>query len=637
MRAAVIASRVLVWCALLAAVGVSAVPLAGAADPARGDSATAPGRAELAPAPASAAAGVVSAGGTGSIAPAAADVSDFVFDSMRAQYTLSVAEDGTASMRVVETFVAVFPQIDQNRGMQRAIPQRYQGLPTWPEATSVTDEDGNPRPMETDSDDGYLIVTSRADEYLRGRQTFVFTYDVHNVTRPFKDTGVDELYWDVNGTGWSQPFGRVDVQLVVPAELATEMTGDGACYWGDFGDTTTCELVTEPGAGTDTLVSASVPDLGPGQTVTIAVAFQAGTFATFDTSFLASVWGWLQVVAAALLAGLVGVVLWLRTRLLADEPGRGVVIAEYTPPEGVDALLASVLLGRSSKGIPAEILEQAVLGSIRVIQPERTGWSRPKPVVELVDPSEADANGRVLLRGLFRDLAPGSTYSFGRRDQRVSTAAQRILRAARKDIAARGWRRMVSPGIRIWPVALAFLLAITTAVLGAVAIINGTHALAPVLLLLAGIMSIFVVVALVSHKPLSASGAEVRDRLLGLRVFIEWAEADRIRMLQSPEGAERVPIDTNNPRQMLHLYESLLPYAVVFGQEKQWAQQLATMYGEGHTPNWYSGSGPFTATAFASGLSQLSTSSASSSSSSGGSSGSGSAGGGGGGGGGGGV
>ena len=53
---------------------------------------------------------------------------------------------------------------------------------------------------------------------------------------------------------------------------------------------------------------------------------------------------------------------------------------------------------------------------------------------------------------------------------------------------------------------------------------------------------------MVSRKPLTAAGAETRDHLQGLKEFIEWAEADRIRMLQSPQGAERVRIDPNDPR-----------------------------------------------------------------------------------------
>ena len=87
-----------------------------------------------------------------------------------------------------------------------------------------------------------------------------------------------------------------------------------------------------------------------------------------------------------------------------------------------------------------------------------------------------------------------------------------------------------------------------------------------------------VVIGMCSRKPLTVRGAETRDHLLGLKEFIAWAEADRIRMLQSPSGAERVPVDVDDPRQKLALYEKLLPYAVVFGQEKEWSRQLAVLY-----------------------------------------------------------
>jgi uncharacterized membrane protein YgcG len=122
-------------------------------------------------------------------------------------------------------------------------------------------------------------------------------------------------------------------------------------------------------------------------------------------------------------------------------------------------------------------------------------------------------------------------------------------------------------------------------------------------------------------------------------MFIEWAEEDRIRMLQSPQGAERARVDASDPRQMLKLYEALLPFAVVFGQEKQWAGQLAVYSAAaGTAPVWYYGlnGGGFNADAFSTGIATLSAA-AMSSSSSGGAGGGGSAGGGGGGGGGGGV
>ena len=124
-------------------------------------------------------------------------------------------------------------------------------------------------------------------------------------------------------------------------------------------------------------------------------------------------------------------------------------------------------------------------------------------------------------------------------------------------------------------------------------------------------------------------------------------------MLQSPTGAERVPLpDTPtaavapgpDPELVLRVTERLLPYAVLFGHEREWSDELAALYAaRGEQPGWYSGRNGFNAVAFSAGVSSFTSASSSSwsgsssSSSSGGSGGGGSSGGGGGGGGGGGV
>ena len=141
-------------------------------------------------------------------------------------------------------------------------------------------------------------------------------------------------------------------------------------------------------------------------------------------------------------------------------------------------------------------------------------------------------------------------------------------------------------------------------------------------------------------KVLTDKGLALRRYLAGLKMYIEVAETERLKMLQSPEGADKVKVDTNDEKQLVKLYERVLPYAVLFGSEKEWTKQLGRYYEQvGSNPDWYYGQGVFNAAAFASGMSGLSSvaSSVSSfSSSDGGSGGGGFTGGGGGGGGGGG-
>ena len=129
-------------------------------------------------------------------------------------------------------------------------------------------------------------------------------------------------------------------------------------------------------------------------------------------------------------------------------------------------------------------------------------------------------------------------------------------------------------------------------------------------------------------------------------------------MLQSPSGALRDAVPTAPPgteeqsiatasapslEQVLRLHEKLLPYSVLFGLEKEWSAELASLYARTSEPSWYAGTNGFNAAAFAVGVSSFASTStatwsgSSSSSSSSGSSGGGYSGGGGGGGGGGGV
>lgn len=138
----------------------------------------------------------------------AADVDDFTFESLDVRYTLERDADGVSRMRVVEEFVALFPDTDQNRGMRRIVPDSYQGLPLRPSFESVVDADGEEWDVETEDVDDGVEVVARGDGYLHGAQTFVFTYTLDNVVSDFRDTGL-ELYWDVNGPDWAQSFGRV--------------------------------------------------------------------------------------------------------------------------------------------------------------------------------------------------------------------------------------------------------------------------------------------------------------------------------------------------------------------------------------------------------------------------------------------
>jgi len=563
---------------------------------------------------------------------------DFVFESYDADFYLDVDDAGRSTLKTVETFVAQFPDTDQNQGMRRAIPLEYQGAPTDITVESVTDGDGNPRPFtaEEDEDGDFLLVTSRADDCVHGSQTYVFTYTQHNVTRYFANTDADEFFWDTTGTGWDQPFETATSRIHVPAALATKLSGDAICYRGYEGSTAQCELSREDHAE-GVVYTTTEQSLGARENVTVAIAFQPHTFVPRDDSYFGSPLAFLQLLSVA---GAVGAVVWaavLRRTKLADGRGRPTIIAEYSPPEGMDPFTASVLLKKTGRGASASFLDLAVKRRIRIIEQPAAGlFAKDSYAFELLDPSGLDGPELDLAKSLFGyQLVPGTQYRMTGKDTTLSERVRGIVTSATAGTFVHGLRRKGTAKYGAFPTLLVLASAAGSFFAGVSLLDSARGGFVPGILLAVPIVLSVVLFALVSRTPLTDAGAEARDHLEGLELYIRLAEADRLRMLQSPTGAEK-------QGDVVKVYEKLLPYAVLFSLEKEWAEELGKYYVDA-APDYYAGSSAFNAAVFASSVGSFSSTAASSfsgsssSSSSGGSGGGGSSGGGGGGGGGGGV
>jgi uncharacterized membrane protein YgcG len=78
-------------------------------------------------------------------------------------------------------------------------------------------------------------------------------------------------------------------------------------------------------------------------------------------------------------------------------------------------------------------------------------------------------------------------------------------------------------------------------------------------------------------------GSEVLEHLQGLKDYLTIAEADRLKVLQSPEGAQRTRVDPNDKVAVVKLYEKLLPWAIVWGVESEWSKVLGEQYAQTQT------------------------------------------------------
>ncbi len=519
---------------------------------------------------------------------ATADVSDFSFESFSADYFLDLDASGQATLRVVETLVARFPDFDQNRGIIRALPLTYGEYPLEPSMISVTDGQGNPVYYERGDYNGFAEFALGTDEYVQGRTVYVLEYTMKNPIRNFSDAGVDEFYWDINGTGWGQSFDSVSARVFLSDRLASALTGNASCYIGYYGDVDACEISSNSDG---TRFEAAVGPLGSYQTLTVAIGFEGGTVVQPQLPRDS----WIVQIAPKVLLGIQGLIVAIaiavRTFLWRNARGRGTIIAEYTPPGDSDLLLDANIVGRPASGLPALFVDFAVRGIIRIIDTDpgdSIGNDRQRFSLEFVSNGDASARETAVLKALFgkgadpgKRVNPGSisastgaslyglaastssyAISHGLRAEQTSAASKHLGRAA-------FWTLAAFVPVWIWA-SFADVLdgSVVIPALGAVA------------------LWIAVPIILIKPKLLTRKGAEAKEYLLGIREYLTIAEADRMRVLQSPEGAERV--DATDVDAVVKLNERLLPYAVLWGVEDLWVAELSARYGN-NTPEWLEG------------------------------------------------
>ncbi|MFN4002414.1 DUF2207 domain-containing protein [Microcella sp.] len=539
---------------------------------------------------------------TAGLAPSAAlaDTSDFTFDSFDADYTLSREADGTATLQVIETIVARFPDFDQNRGIIRAIPDDYDGVPLNTQVISVVDENGEPVPYESAYSGKFVELALGTDDFVRGVQTYVISYTQQNVVRSFDDTAFDEFYWDVNGTGWQQPFGRVSATVTLAPDVAEALTGNAACYVGGFGENEQCTIQDAGGVFT-----ASATDLGPGETVTVAIGFEPGTFLTPEPTpppVPQEVPFWMHVLSGGVgLAslGALAAAIVSRVRAGTGAKSRG-IIAQYSEPEGIDIVQSAHLLNRPASGIPAAVVRLAVRKNLRILAYAVDEGGAPYTLQYLGD-DRADALDLALLDAIFGpDRVAGALTPYGEYDSALAVKLDALSTAALSSLEQQDLRRK-PPGRGFGWLMLAAQWLLQALAFGAIVVSTGlflnVSPLAFVSLLVAFLAGFAAFGLAIRPLQLTEKGRAAKDHLEGLKLYLTVAEEERLRVLQSPQGAERIDVGDN--LQLVKLYEKLLPWAVVWGVEDQWMRELEVRVATlDEAPDWFVGRTGFEASLF---------------------------------------
>ena len=560
----------------------------------------------------------------------AAQTDNFTITKFDAEYSLGRDSENRSTLAATWRITAHFPP-NQNRGIAPIFVKKYDNHPTNFSLQSVTDEQGVSLEHAWDGDE---LRIGKKDVYVQGEKTYVIKFTQRDVTRHYDNTGRDEFYWDVIGNEWRVPMENVRVSVKLDESLQAARAGEAFCYVGAHGSTKRCNVSGDKG---EIVTNANRLDRREG--ITMAVGFNSGTFTGYQETLgekLIKIWATVQTIASSLAVILMLLLVWRYKRLFGRHNELKPITPEYLPPKQASVLISAYILKNyealAVKGSAkvAQLLDLAVRHYIKLYEVKKASFLRSAQYeIEIVkDLKELRPEESEVVRDMFGSSMPNpgqrlnlkklqNNLSYASRTRDDDTNLKHLARGKYGLCEQKPVNKQIVQKWALWVGIIGVLL------------------LSPMLLIVAGIVFV-----LSFGWSLTDEGLALRRYLAGLKMYIGVAEVERLQMLQSPEGAEKVKVDATDEKQLVKLYERVLPYAVLFGQEKEWSKQLGRYYEQvGEQPDWYSGQGAFNAAAFAAGMNSLSSVASSASdysSTSGGSTGGGFAGGGGGGGGGGG-
>lgn len=518
------------------------------------------------------------------------EVENFRYASWDLDYDLSLDAQGRAQAEVTERLAAEFPNYDQNRGIIRSLPLRYQGAPAAPENIRVTDGAGNDVPFEVENEDGFRNILVGDDRFVHGAQTYEIHYTVADVMHA--TDGPDEFYWDLVPVDRQQDIGTVSAEVNLDSTLSSALTGSSACYRGTPDNSQACTVQT---TGSDPAVfRVSESSLPAGQGLTVAIGVDAGTVTQppeRQDNFLLDVVPVLLAGAATLLAAGGAISAMAMVRRYRNDTS--LASTDIGIPQGMNPLMAKWVTGHNHNPVVATILDLAVRGVVRIeedVEEPSRGKNKTKPMLRLLNPQIVqDPLELQLLEGIFPDLAPGAVFAFPKNSKSFTKASQTAVQSSGQAVLDRGYQQKVrhrGSTVTGWISLVLLIPVIVLLIMGA----SRDNTVTVVITIILGIICLMLSFGtVVKHRVLTPTGAAARRQMETMHHLMQTSEAERLNMMQSYTNAARQSLsDQTTDGTVLQLYDRLLPYAVLFGMQKEWAGVLAHAYQMHQVPPyWY--------------------------------------------------
>jgi uncharacterized membrane protein YgcG len=547
------------------------------------------------------------------------NVTDWYVQNLRAEYVL--APDST--MTVTEWITADCGQATGKHGILRTVPTEARtesGTIASPvELLGITDFSGKSYSFTTTENRSDATVTWKIGDpntTVTGVHQYKILYRVKNVIR-FGNVKFDEFYWNIGGHFWLMGIDTYQATILFPKSVSKDAAV--SLYTGVLGSKGN-DLAEAHFTNDQTLLVTARQSLLPGQGITLSTTVPKGIF----TPYQASLWELYGKFLWVFFPIIIFIFCFRSWRKYGDDPSwNRTVIPEYEVPESLDTLSLGLLMknGRMENNfVTAAIIELAVKGYIIIREEDEKilFFTIKEYILEKQGLPEESLlpHQKLILNTLFH-----SHNSVGLSTLKKKGTFSEILGNLRNttndSLQEKGLIEKRGLVYQLAFFILAVIIFIFTFVFGGP--LNAWFAM------FCGIASaaiLFIFSFIMPKRTLR--GAEVNWQIQGFKLYMETAEKYR---------------EQFNEKQ--NIFETLLPYAIVFDMTKEWIKKMQAIYGEeyftSYHPAWMVGNlGNFNADSFTSQMESLSSSIAANTGTSSGSGGSGSSGGGGGGGGGGG-
>ena len=473
-----------------------------------------------------------------------------------------------ASVRVEESIDYDFDP-NERHGIFRFIPVSYRSASGDKKNIRVrdvriSDENGNVYPYTTSySDKNIKFKIGDPNVLIRGMHTYIISYTVSHAIGYF-DT-FDELYWNVTGNEWEVPILNTEAKLVLPADIV-DTDVQIACYEGLYGSTERCDGVLGHSEGKTEVVFKPRRGYSVKEGMTIAVGFPKGI--VYQATRFENMLVFVQDNAVVFLPFATLLIMWfLWWRRGRDPKGRGTIVPQYDVPDGLTPLEVGTIFRERVRNsdISAEIIHLAIKGyvSIGYIEEKKLLYSKKDyELVKLRNESDLDDADKSIMQHIFAN-ADASVRISKLKDIFVQHVGE-IKKAVFAKVISGGYYK-TSPEVSA-----------VYGIFGSLAIFVGIFIVEKSFIttasfVVSGII-VFVFARLMPAK--TEKGMASYEYILGLRLYLQIAEKDRLEFHNAPEKKPEI-------------FEKLLPYAMVLGVEKAWAKEFAGVYIQ--QPSWYHG------------------------------------------------